>query len=550
MEAELIQDETYSGVDFEGADVPAILNVEDLPRYVSQTLASGTPWERWYDVDYDGDKFPGGFGPTYWYQVDYYVLRMRSRQLFRDNLYARGLIRRLLTNEIGTGLTPEVQPDERLLGRGEGDLADWSEDMETRFAAWARTVRASDWHRRSVFGAKQRKARMESLIGGDVLVVLRYNRRLQCPQVQLIPADQVQTPLAASQRASGGRRIVHGVELDAQGRHVAFWINQANGKGARRLPAYGAKSGRRIAWLVYGTERMIDDVRGEPLLSIVLQSLKEIDRYRDSVQRKAVVNSILALFIKRGETKDPSKLLSGSAVRRVDTIGSPDGRPQRKFNEAQHVPGMVLETLQEGEEPEAFKGVGGDEGLGEFEAAVIRGLAWALEIPPEILMLSFQNNYSASQAAINEFKMYLNRIWGEFGATFCTPIYTEWFISEVLAGRVAAPGFLDAWRDQVARYVEYAAWTAVDWLGSIKPTTDMLKAVKGEKMLIEEGLTTRARSARILTGTKYTRNVRELRRENEALAEANEPLVEAGLIGKMPTEPEGGESPETTENEQ
>lgn len=550
MEADLVQSETKSGVDFEGATVPATLDIEDLPRYVAQTLAVGTPWSRYYDADYDGDKFPGGFGDTFAYRVDYWVLRMRSRQLFRDNLYAKGLIRRLLTNEISTGLTPEVQPDEKLLGRGEGDLADWSEELETRFAAWARSARVCDWYGQANFGSLQREARREALIGGDVLVVLRYNKRLECPQVQLIPADQVQTPLAVNQRVSRNRKIMHGVEMDNKGRHVAYWINQADGRGSKRLPAYGEKSRRRIAWLVYGTDRMIDEVRGEPLLSVVLQSLREIDRYRDSIQRKAVVNSILAMFIKRDQVKTPSNMFTGGAVKRVDTFESADGRPARKYNEAQHVPGLVLEELEVGEEPQAFQGQGTIDGLGDFERAVISGIAWALEIPPEVLLLSFNANYSASQASINEFKMYLNRIWGEFGQAFCSPVYRDWMLSEVLAGRIRAPGFLNVWRNRLVQYVEYAAWTGVEWLGSIKPSTDMLKAVKGSKMLIEEGMSTRAREARILTGTKFSRNVRELARENEAMAKANEPLVEAGLIGKAPAS-EGSDAPDDrTENEQ
>ena len=51
----------------------------------------------------DGDKFAGGFGTTNVYtHIDYWTLRERSGQLFRENLYAKGLVRRLITNEINT----------------------------------------------------------------------------------------------------------------------------------------------------------------------------------------------------------------------------------------------------------------------------------------------------------------------------------------------------------------------------------------------------------------------------------------------------------------
>ena len=69
------------------------------------------------------------------------------------------------------------------------------------------------------------------------------------------------------------------------------------------------------------------------------------------------------------------------------------------------------------------------------------------------------------------------------------------------------------------------AWTAADWYGTIKPSTDMVKAVRASRELLAEGLTTRAREARITTGTKYGKNVQRLTRENEQLQNALAPLL-------------------------
>jgi hypothetical protein len=89
--------------------VPAVTNktptisVDALGPYSPEVL-----------TDFTGEKFFGGFGATSIYQVDYWTLRKRSEQLFNENLYAKGLIRRLVTNEINTGLTPESLPDENI----------------------------------------------------------------------------------------------------------------------------------------------------------------------------------------------------------------------------------------------------------------------------------------------------------------------------------------------------------------------------------------------------------------------------------------------------
>ena len=469
---------------------------------------------------FDGEKFPGGFGPTQLQCTDYWTLRERSGELFRTNIYARGLIRRLITNEINTGLTPEAAPDEMIIGVEEDSLNGWTEYVENRFAIWGKNKVLCDFKHASTFAALQKSARQEALIDGDVLVVLRQNQKTKLPTVELISGSRVQTPFDVSPRK--GNVIRHGVELDSAGRVVAHWVTQKLGD-PKRIPARGEKSGRLISWLLYGTDKRIDNIRGEPLLSIILQSLKEIDRYRDSAQRKAVVNSILAMFIKKGEDKMGSLPLQGGAQKKGGGPDCEDEHHQRNIN--RHVPGVVMEELQQGEEPVGFNSAGTDEKFGDFEAAIIHAIAWANEVPPEILTLAFSNNYSASAAAINEFKIYLNKIWAEFGEDFCQPIYSEWMISEVLNGKISAPGLLEAWRD-TSKYDIAGAWLVTDWYGSIKPSTDTVKQVKGSGLLIDRGLSTHARESRTTTGTKFSKNVKRLKRENQMIADAQRPLAE------------------------
>lgn len=500
-----------------------VLAVDDLDpfAYAGQTSFAHSEYAL-----FDGGKFAGGFGATQLQQVDYWTLRARSAQLFNENLYAKGLIRRLITNEINTGLTPEASPDEQILGLPEDSLAAWTETVENRFGLWGKSREVCDWKKEQTFGAIQRTARMESLICGDVLVVLRQNARTRLPMVQLVSGNSVQTPWGNEAGIRAGHEIKHGVEFDTVGRVAAYWVRQADGS-FKRLPAYGEKSGRRIAWLVFGTEKRLDDVRGQPLLAIVLQSLKEIDRYRDSAQRKAVINSILALFIKKTSDKPGSLPMTGGALRRdsAQVSDSTTAGTPRKFNMANYLPGMVIDELQEGEEPVMKGGEGTDVNFGTFEEAIIQAVAWANEIPPEILRLAFSNNYSASQAAINEFKIYLNKVWAEWGENFCQPIYVEHLISEALNGKTDAPGLLDAWRNP-AKHDVLAAWVSCDWYGSIKPSTDMLKQVKAAELLVAGGYSSRAREARTMTGTKFSKNIKRLTRENEQLAKAVRPMLE------------------------
>lgn len=505
---------------FKPDEATPTVDVNTLDPYSHAGQTRSDPWQ---SSLYDGGKFSGGFGATQLFQMDYWTLRARSAQLFTENLYARGLIRRLITNEINTGLTPEAAPDEEIIGVEEDSLNDWTETVENRFSIWSKNTKLCDWKHHQTFGGLQRTVRLEALIGGDVLVILRQSRITGLPMVQLVRGENVRTPLGGNTNLRKGHKIKHGVEFDAVGRVAAHWVS-VDGE-TKRVPAFGEKSGRKISWLVYGTEKRLDDVRGEPLLSIVLQSLKEIDRYRDSAQRKAVINSILAMFIKKDADKAGTLPVTGGAVRKDKaSVTDTDGK-KRDYNIAQQIPGLVMEELQTGETPVGFHSQGTDVDLGRFEEVIIQAVAWANEVPPEILRLAFSNNYSASQAAINEFKIYLNKIWAEFGESFCGPVYIEWLISETLLQKINAPTLLESWRDPL-KYDQFGAWTAVDWYGSIKPSTDTLKQAKGSKLLVDQGWSTNAREARITTGTKFSKNIKRLKRENQLKVDAMRPLAE------------------------
>ncbi|HKY40796.1 MAG TPA: phage portal protein [Polyangiaceae bacterium] len=491
-------------------------------------------------VVYDGEKFSGGIGAIDVLFKDLWALRARSAEVFERNPFARGIIRRFVTNVVNTGLHLEATPEERLLGFEEDELGDWAEDVETRFQIWGKNAYQCDFDERRTFGQLQAELYREALVAGDVLVVRRQDPRTGNPRIQLISGARVQTPWL--QKLPEGTRIEHGVEVDARGRHVAFWVTQDNGS-FKRLPAYGEKSGRKIAWLVYGTDRRLDEVRGTPLLGLVLQSLKELDRYRDATLRKAVINSMLAMYIKKGEERFGSLPMTGGATK-VGTEETIDdkGKP-RRYRSAEMIPGLVIDELQYGEEPVPFQVQNTVENYGDFEEAIVCAMAWALEVPPEILRLTFSSNYSASQAAIGEFKLFLNPTRTRFGEEFCAPIYEEWLLSQVFMNRVPAEGLLKAFRSLDQDDI-YGAWIANDWSGHVKPTIDPVKTTRAYTEQAENGFIDRDRASREINGTNFDKNVKYLKRQNIKLAEAMRPLLEVQALLKASGQPLPPDQPE------
>lgn len=501
--------------------------VSDAPPVRSTAYFGGYGNNVTRALKHDGEKFPGGFGATDILQTDYWTLRQRSDTLFRTNLYARGLIRRLVTNEIHSGLHLETTPEEELLGLEEDDLVEWSETVENLFAIWADDPFQCDLEQWRTFGKLQGDIRMEALVAGDVLILNLPDTRTGLPRLRVIGGDAVRTPFPLP-KVAAGNEVIEGVELDPYRRHVAYWVRQFDGE-FKRFPAWGEKSGRRLAWLYYGTDKRYMDVRGEPVLSLVLQSIKDLDRYRDSAVRKAVINAILAVFVKKTADRPGSGPVAGGALSRRASAASDSDGVQRSFNIADFVPGVVMDELQVGEEPVPFSTHGTDMHYGDFERAVLSAIAWANEIPPEILFLGFGSNYSASQASINEFKLYLTRVRKEFGDAVCRPVFHEWFVSSVYNGEIEAEGALESWRGETKPLV-FQCWVHADWSGNIKPAVDLSKLVHGYKEMVASGFITRTRAARELTGTKFARNAQKLFTENSELARAMEPIVQLNLV--------------------
>lgn len=491
--------------------------------------------------DWHGEKFAGGLGPIEFLIKDLWALRHRSAELYESNPYARGIIRRFVTNVVNTGLHLEAIPEEHLLGYPEDGLGDWSEDVENRFKLWEKNSYQCDFDEKRTFGTLQAEAYREALIAGDVLVMIQQDPRTRVPRVRLISGARVQTPWAGV-RVPDGARIEHGVEIDSRGRHVAFYLTQDDGT-SKRVPAYGEKSGRRIAWLVYGSDKRLDDVRGTPLLGLVIQSLKEVDRYRDATLRKAVINSMLAMYIEKGEEKFGGRSMTMGATSLGSETTVDNHGETRRFRTAEMLPGLVIDELQHGEKPVPFPVNNTVENFGAFEEAIVCAMAWALEVPPEILRLTFSSNYSASQAAISEFKLFLNPTRTRFGEEFCSPIYEEWLLSQVYINRIDAPGLLEAFKSTSQDDI-YGAWIANDWSGHVKPSIDPVKTTRAYSEQCENGFIDRDRASREINGTSFDKNTKKLKRQNVKLAEAMRPLLEVEALLKATAAPLPPDAPE------
>lgn len=476
------------------------------------TAASGSPRE---DID-----------------ANNYTLRQRARMLYMAAPIATSAIKTNRTNVIGCGLQLKSRIDRAVLGLTPEQAKEWQRRTEAEFELWAANKRNCDATGVSNFYTAQQLALSSSLLSGDAVVLLKH----EDPDVlnpyglrfHIIEADRVSTPsqsIAGSNyftnvtegKAENGNRIFDGVEVDENGKIVAYYIrntypyqNTTEETKWERVEAYGSETKLPNILHIMEAERP-EQYRGVTYLAQVIEPLLQMRRYTDSELTAAVVESFFTAFIKT--EADPSTMpfneVGGDDVQEVSADP----------NEYEMGPGQI-NVMKPGEDVTFADPTRPAGGFDAFVQAICRQVGAALEIPADLLLKAFNTSYSASRAALLEawkaFKM--RREW--FADDFCRPLYEVWLSEAIARGRIKAPGFFS---DPSVRL----AWLGSEWIGPSQGQLDPVKEITAEQLACENGFSTREQSTVRLNGGSFEANAEQLKDENELLGN----ITKSGATG-------------------
>lgn len=477
-----------------------------------------------------------------------WTLRQRSRMLYMGAPIATGALRRVRTNVVGSGLRLKSTINRDVLGLTQEQAEEWQKHTEAEFTLWAGSKDACDATGINDFYGLQQLALLSWLMSGDVFALVKRfaatGRQPYSLRLQLIEADRVRTPVESGAivainttgKASNGNAIYDGVEVQPNGRIAAYHIANTYPYQAtlqptefRRIEAYGRRTGLPIILHVMDSERP-EQYRGVPYLAQVMEPLLQMRRYTESELMAALVQSFFTAFVKTDVGSDVIPLNEVSH----DNIS-------RDPNEYELGPG-TMNMLEPGEDIVFGNPSHPNTGFDVFMRSMCEQVGAALEIPAELLLMSFNSSYSASRAALLEaWKAFrMRREW--LVKDFCEPAYELWLTEAVALGRISAPGFLT---DPLVR----RAYLQADWIGPSQGQLDPTKEVQAATMAIEAGLTTREAEAIKLNGSDYQSNAAKLATENELLREANGSAQQAvsQIEEPSPEEQSGGEQNEQSE---
>jgi len=520
-----------------------------------------------YGSQYTGATISGSMAYPDVTTLDYYTLRERSWSAMAKDELAAMVVRRLISFVIGDGLKLQAEPMFRLLkslgvntgtDQSKKDLVDFIEDL---FKVNSKNKKLSDTTSERTLHKLAKTALYNALVGGDVLIINRVidgvskiqivdganvcDPGLFCFDKTIMPEEiEVKLPDGKTEKRKvpAGHRVINGVEVDSSGTHVGYYVSQItdkpvydndSGKSDEEkkedvvntipvfVPAWGEKTGRRTAWLLYGNEYRLGETRGMPMLGVVMEKAELLRRYSRSEVLNSEQSAKIIGFIEHGQSStglNPMKPKvvnrNTTGVERVDYDGSSKlNGDQIAENFAKNTGGNVINLGKDqkvnkwdtSRPPASYK---------DYYDANAKYICAALDVPWEVALMVFTNNFSASRMAAKLFEGGALLNWRQsLNDNFYKPYYDTFFMLTALQYDIKVPGYIKALLAQDE--IILSAYTNARFIGKALPHVDPLKEANTVKVLKEISGRSMSSMVEETYGEDYADTLAKIQKEQE-----------------------------------
>ncbi|WP_099071029.1 phage portal protein [Nostoc linckia] len=336
------------------------------------------------------------------------TLRSGSRDLSRNNPWAKKAVATLKGNVVGTGV----------IGRPEHKIETLHDMHEALWRDWSGKVACDADGLHTLYGL-QKKA-FECIVESGEVIIRRRRRRLsdrrEIPwQLQVLEPDFIDDHRDGD--LPNGNRIVQGIEFNSIGERVAYYLFDQHpgdtfGRASpqsRRIPA---------ADIIHAFEaNRPGQVRGIPWAAPVMIRLHDFKDYEDAQLVRQKLSACFTAFI---YDMEPPNNATGLTAPGIGVEGKKNGVEALQ-------PGL-MEYLPPGKDIK-FSNPPGVTGYAEYSTATLRAIAAGYRVPYEAVSGDYsQVNYSSARMAWLEYRRYIRDWQQDIMITMICQRIEEWWL--------------------------------------------------------------------------------------------------------------------------
>jgi len=295
-------------------------------------------------------------------------LRLRCRDLRRNDSITAGITERFSDNVVGSGITPQAKTSDPA----------WNDAAEAFWKNWSKTA---DSRQRVGMRSLQKLTVEERLVSGDLGFVMTKGG-----QLQPIEGERIATP----DELVGKGAIIDGVKIHPKtGIALGYYIFGRDANGAVDTASKNYDFVPRENFIFCMKPNRFDQVRGIPELAPVVNSVQYVHDLQQATLEKAKMDALKGWFIGSENDNGPGNLGARNSSKGVD---SPTYENQLSGQTIYGKPGDVIQSLASNTPNPQYMA---------FMEKSLRIIGSALGLPYEFILLDFsQGSYSSSRAAL------------------------------------------------------------------------------------------------------------------------------------------------------